>query len=237
MYRGALQEARIAHKLRSRFLYGNAGGVLLRTYDTLFPLTQNPLSEGGQFVNGGTDGVSWADMRSDGVHGYGTQVTHADPPTYDDSHAHLIGYRPNHWCEGTLYINGSTTGLEANLFIRQQITANNSRGWEINLYLGGPALHIVRWEGALASFTDLTPSGITTNCVFTNGAVWYAEVIGSTLTVMCNGVIVHQRDLTQDAGNYWATGNPGLGHYATQHFGPNAALANVGWSRWRAGEF
>ena len=34
-----------------------------RTYTTNFPLTENPISEGGKWTNGQTVGLDWANMR------------------------------------------------------------------------------------------------------------------------------------------------------------------------------
>jgi hypothetical protein len=199
-------------------------------YTTSFATTENPLSE-GIWVNGGAVGLDWADMRCDGVHAYGTQ-TPLTPPPYNDSHAHLRGFRADHSVQGTIYRTGSTLGLECNLFLRQLITPHNSRGYEINLYLGGPSLGLVRWNGALNDFTPLVEN-ITTNCSFNDGDVWYAQAVGAVITVKCNGTTVLTYDTASD-GTRWATGQPGMGHYATDKFGAPGANSNVGWRNFTA---
>ena len=37
-----------------------------RTYSTTFPATEDPLSDGGQWIDGGTTGVDWHDVQTSG---------------------------------------------------------------------------------------------------------------------------------------------------------------------------
>jgi len=50
---------RVAHKVRRK-----AGTGWYPPYITSFPLTENPISEGGKWINGLTTGLDWSDVRT-----------------------------------------------------------------------------------------------------------------------------------------------------------------------------
>jgi hypothetical protein len=62
--------------------------VLRADYSTNFDLTENPISEGGIWTNGGTDGQGWKDVRTASGYAFGTQT---GTDTYLDSTAILKG--------------------------------------------------------------------------------------------------------------------------------------------------
>ena len=78
-----------------------------RTYSTSFPLTENPISEGGKWVNGGATGLDWTNIRTTAnVKAYGTSSGIA--PGYDDSTAVLQGagtWGQNQTGTGVVYLN------------------------------------------------------------------------------------------------------------------------------------
>src|SRR5436190_946862 len=66
-----------------------AGAAWPRSYSTTFALVENPISEGGQWVNGGAQGLDWADVQvSPAGLAHGTQ---SGSNGYDDSTALLAG--------------------------------------------------------------------------------------------------------------------------------------------------
>jgi hypothetical protein len=191
--------------------------------------------EGGRWRNGGVDGGSWNDVRTANGRAFGTQAIHSPPP-YDDSVAILSGFAANHWCQGTLYNAGGTGSLEAELWLRGDITNGNIRGYEVDLYVLGGAMHLVCWHGALNDYLDLTgPSGITTNVSMAHGAVWYAEMVGTVITIKCNGLTVHTYDTVGDSIKF-GDGNPGMGFYVDSVAAPTGNdLSLLGWDDYAAG--
>jgi hypothetical protein len=58
-----------------------------QSYNTLFPATENPISQGGQWVNGLADGLDWSNVQTIGNGSSGTAygtVISGGPP-YNDS--------------------------------------------------------------------------------------------------------------------------------------------------------
>lgn len=201
-------------------------------YTTSFPVAETPISEGGVWTTGLATGLQWADPATAVGLAYGTQVAHAPPP-YDDSIAHLNGFPPNHYARATMSRSGPVVGLEVELLLRFKITPNNARGYEIDGYLGGNAIHVVRWNGRRNDFTDLS-GAITTNVTFNDGDVWYAEMVGNVITVKNNGLLVWASDRTGDA-TIWSDGNPGLGFYTDTNLGAASPNTDLGWKRFEAG--
>ena len=62
------------------------------TYTTNFPLTENPISEGGKWINGKKDGVDWTDVRTTPGLAFGTEIGGNRPELekYDDATALLL---------------------------------------------------------------------------------------------------------------------------------------------------
>ena len=180
------------------------------TYTTNFTGTENPLSEGGVWTQGGSTGLQWTNVRKANGRAYGTQTAHAAPP-YDDSLAHLSGFPANQSAQGVIFESNASGSIEVELLLRFQITANNARGYEVDLVRGGGNIHVVRWNGPVNNYTDLS-GAVTNNVSFNDGDVWYAEMVGNVITVKCNGRLVWQSDRTGDA-ILWSNGNPGIGFY------------------------
>src|SRR5215467_16221110 len=57
-------------------------------YTTSFPLTENPISEGGLWTNGKTAGLDWSDVRTTPGLAFGTETGATD---FNDSIATLAG--------------------------------------------------------------------------------------------------------------------------------------------------
>jgi hypothetical protein len=201
------------------------------SYTTNFTGTENPLSEGGVWTLGGTTGLKWHNPQKSGGRAFGSQIPHAPPP-YDDSIAHLSGFPADHSVEATLYSNNPVGGLEVELLLRFQITANNARGYEVDLYRGGGSVHIVRWNGPQNDYTDLS-GAVTQNVSFNDGDGWYAEMVGNVITVKCNNLLAWQSDRTGDA-TIWTSGNPGIGFYVDTNLGAPSANDTFGWKSFTA---
>lgn len=198
------------------------GTAFARTYTSNFTNTENPLSEAGVWINGGTLGLKWHDCRSTPGFAFGTQ-----PATikYDDSTCLLSGtWGPNQTAQITIHTvsaGAHASFEEAEVRLRSTITANNSTGYEINCSVepGNPYMQIVRWNGPLGSFTQLNGSSVGCG----NGDVLKATIVGNTITAYKNGNVV-----TTATDSTYATGLPGMGFYIES--GSNTANNDFGAS-------
>ncbi|MGA2515980.1 MAG: InlB B-repeat-containing protein [Thermodesulfobacteriota bacterium] len=180
------------------------------TYTTTFPLTENPISESGMWINGGTVGLDWCNVQTNGGSpglAYGTETGSIN---YNDSTALLTGtWGPNQTVTATVYttITGNSNYEEVELRVRSSLSAHNCTGYEINFSVNpsNPYVQIVRWNGALGDFTELNGTG---SSGAKNGDVILATISGSTITAYINGTAV----LSATDSTY-STGSPGMGFY------------------------
>ncbi|HJZ64164.1 MAG TPA: immunoglobulin domain-containing protein [Candidatus Acidoferrum sp.] len=179
-----------------------------KTYSTTFTLTENPIFESGNWVNGGTTGLDWSNVQTTGgVKAWGTQVPSG--PGFNDSVAILTGtWETNQLVQATTLFQPSATN-EVELWLHGSISAHNTTGYEITCSLGYAG--IAKWLGPLNSFTSLAfNNGVRCS----NGSILKATAttIGSavTLTVYVNGVQVIQ--VTDSSGAYTG-GAPGVGFW------------------------
>lgn len=191
----------------------SAAVVAPTSFSLTFSGTENPLSQGGKFDNGLAVGLDWNDFQAIGGIACAGGIS-ADPaPPYNDSIAILKASAfacPNdqyaeqtiHFLDG--YVPPGTH--EHGLFIRATLTAHGMTGYEWYIGAGG-ASSIVRWEGALNSFTpiiDVTP-GLPAEDV-----VRKFTAVGTTISAYENGVLIAQgTDAT------YASGQTGLQSYMT----------------------
>jgi len=191
------------------FLSGSE--AIATTYTTTFPLTENPISQSGHWINGGTVGFDWCNVDTKGNRpglAYGTETGSI---AYDDSTALLTGtWGPNQSVQATVYttVTGNSNFEEVELRVRSSLSAHNCTGYEINFSVNpsNPYVQIVRWNGAFGSWTELNGTG---SFGAKNGDVIKAVVSGSTITAYINGNQV----LTATDSTY-PTGSPGMGFYA-----------------------
>src|SRR5207302_6427155 len=74
-------------------------------YSTNFPRAENPISEGGKWYNGQTNGLDWANVRTSPGFAFGTEIggSRPEPQKYDDSTALLEGtWGPSQTVQGTV---------------------------------------------------------------------------------------------------------------------------------------
>ncbi|MBS0367657.1 MAG: hypothetical protein JSS57_00505 [Proteobacteria bacterium] len=197
-------------------------------FSTTFPATENPISQGGIWVNGRDTGIDWKNLKTNGSGVFAESLTGQTAGVYDDGIAHLsTGYHSfaaNQYVQATVYRAASyTAGHEIELLLRFQITAHNARGYEV-YWSTNDGLALVRWEGAVNSFTPL----VNTSLVANDGDVLRFEASGSTLTVKVNGV---QKLQTTDST--WTTGQPGIGNNPYDAAGTPTSF---GWKNYTAGE-
>jgi hypothetical protein len=200
-----------------------------RTYTTKFPLTENPISEGGNWINGKMVGLDWTDVQTSPGLAFGTE---SGTNGYDDSTAVLTGtWGPDQWAEATTHvINTGAISEEVELRLRTTITAHSITGYEINcsVYKNGNGYsEIVRWNGPLGSFTILShKDGAAVSCG--DGDVLKATIVGNVITVYVNGV---QTNTATDST--YSTGAPGAGFYL---LGANGRNADYGFTSFTASD-
>ena len=186
--------------------------VVLRTYTTSFPLTENPISENGNWINGKSVGLGWNDvLTTPGL----AQGQDTNPSVqYNDATAVLTGtWGPNQMAQGTVYtVNPDENGMyqEVELRLRTTITANSITGYEITFACRQDSTaytQIVRWNGSLASFTYLANQNVTgSQYGVANGDVVEATIVGNLISVYRNGNLV-----CSVTDNTYTTGSPGIG--------------------------
>lgn len=202
-------------------------------YVTDFSLAENPISEGGNWINGEETGLDWHNVRTGDGYAYGTTAA----VRYSDPTAVLAGtWGANQYVEGVVYSAGPNPSQyeEVEIRLRTTITAHSITGYEICLRsLRGNAasyLQIAKWMGPLA--TDITDF----NMLFEQtGADWgvqdgdvvRAEIIGDTIRVWVNGIL----KATVVDPSPFPSGSPGIG----MNYGAEQSPANFGWKSIVAG--
>lgn len=198
----------------------HASDIGAGTYTTSFPLTENPISEGGNWTNGKTDGLDWCDVSTVPGLAFGTQTGVSGE--YDDSTAILKGdWGPNQTVTATVYtVNQTYSNVyeEVELRLRSSISANSNSGYEVLFRCRNDSssyVEIVRWNGPLGSFTSLAKATGSSYGI-SSGDVVKATVSGNVITAYKNDV-----QLLQASDNTYGTGNPGIGFWLRGTTGVN----------------
>jgi hypothetical protein len=199
-----------------------------RALPTDFPLTDNPISEDGNWISGGTVGLDWGNVQTTPGLAFGTVVSGGPP--YNDSTAVLSGtWGANQTACGTIYTVNETDSIceEVELRLRTTVTAHSIAGYELGGRVtsdGSQYLGITPWNGPLNNFTGLTK---ITGPGLHNGDRMCASIQGSTLKVFVNGTQVVQATASTYAG-----GSPGIGFW--NQGGTLADNSNYGFTQFSA---
>src|SRR5271168_3558229 len=186
-----------------------------QSYSTNFPLTENPISEGGKWVNGGsggsgTPGLDWTNILTvGGVEANGSNS--GTNPGYDDSTAVLQGmapWRQNQTSVGVVYLhdNVNTQDPEVELRLNTTISAHSITGYMCNFSVkhdGSQYAGFGRWNGAYGDFTSLgLVRGIA---AIVNRDTVSCKRVGSTLSMYHNGTV-----LLSVTDSTYLGGSPGI---------------------------
>jgi len=185
-----------------------ATGGFSQTYTTRFPLAENPISEGGKWINGGAVGLDWTNVSTTPGLAIGHEGGTVD---YTDATALLSGtWGMDQSAMATVYTVNQNDACyeEVELRLRSSLAAHSATGYEISekcSTTSGAYLIIVRWNGPVGDFTilkelDGAAYGIR------NGDSVRATIIGSVITAYINGVEQAQAEDTT-----FKTGSPGMG--------------------------
>jgi hypothetical protein len=198
------------------------------SYSTSFPVTENPVSEGGVWINGKTTGLDWADVATTPGRAYGLQPGNSPNP-YNDATAVLTGtWSHDQQASATVYVVSAPSPFaEVELRLRTSISAHSITGYEFNCSVvpSDGYMQIVRWNGPLGSFTllDSRAGGCT------QGDVLSATAVGTRLSIAKNGVTV----FSVTDGTF-SVGSPGVGVFLQNQTGINA---NYGFTQFAAANF
>lgn len=206
------------------------------TYSTNFPLNENPISEGGVWVRGGTEGLDWTNPLTTGGHAVASTVP--TPTRYSDDIAIIkssaVAFNANQYAQGTVYLapgyTGNGGGHEVELLLHFSISAHDAHGYEVLWGLPG-YMAVVRWNGPVTSYTPIYDPGVGSIPVPKDGDVLRAEISGNIIKVFRNGTQVGPNIDVSSVGNVWSSGQPGIGFWPVD----GAIPGNYGWKSYQAG--
>ena len=189
------------------------------TYSTTFPAAENPISEGGKWYGGATDGIVFSDVQT--VVGK-AHASHLITPGTNDYTDDLAILKPsvaipgaNQYAEVTIYRDVAYTppsSHEIQIHLRANVNSagpNYLPTYEVLFPWGGTMGQIVRQDGTLGGFTVLSPTG-SGYSVLGTGDVVRAKIVGSVITVYVNGV-----EAMTVTDTVITNGQPGMGFYVT----------------------
>lgn len=177
------------------------------SYSTSFPQNENPISEGGRWVNGRTTGLDWKNVITSNGNAYG-EVSQAG---YDDPTAILTGtWAADQTAQATVFCRNPSASYnqEVELRLRSSISAHSATGYEIFfrcLKTSDGYAMIARWNGARGSFT-LLAGYYGANYGVQDGDVVKATIVGNVIKGYINGV-----EVISAVDGTFTTGSPGIG--------------------------
>jgi hypothetical protein len=201
---------------------------------------EKPISQGGAWLNGRTDGGSWSDVWAGLGRAYGAPTNTSfncggAPGRYADPTAILTGgwvadgqghswWNPNQTATATASCSSNVAGLpypEVELRLRFQVKSGVAQGYEIMWRcsnagnIGSSYVAIARWNGALCDFTGLNftsgPMVIDGGQGVVDGDTIGAQIVGTTITIFKNGQVQGVASDASPPNASFGFGNPGFG--------------------------
>lgn len=209
---------------------GPGGGSASSGYSTTFPLTENPISEGGIWLTGGTDGLDWIDIQTTPGKMLAAAIDSA-PGGVKDGNAQLkrsfLACASDQFSEGVIFREIGYGGVshECEVYCNMTITAHSITGYEAYFGIGNTHT-LVRWNGAFGDFTPLAAGNVNASSEPADGDVIKIWRSGNTVFCSQNGVTISSAVDTTYMG-----GNPGLGNNPAT----GATIANYGLKSWNCG--
>lgn len=206
------------------------------SFQTSFPATENPISQGGQWVNGLADGLDWGNVQTigNGTSGAAYGTTISPGPPFNDSVALIKGtWGLNQTVTGTVVgCSGANIAVfkEISIFLRFTVSAHSAKGfgadWSCeNANNGQPYHEFGSWCGPVNDFAGSpgntcpgAPSFHVGNAPgngVVNGDVISVSLIGNVVTMTKNGVVQVQSGVDGAPFDNFdtAAGSPGIGFY------------------------
>lgn len=213
-------------------------------FTTTFPTVESPISQSGKWKNGAANGTDWHNMQVTANGAVGTSLMGSGSARYADNIAILDStfrtFNNNQRVKGTVYCASGYTGgggnHEVELLLRFSISANDAHGYEVLWGIQG-YLAVVKWNGALGSYTPILDPGAGSIPPYVDGDTLEARLTGTTLQVLRNGVTVPgfgAVDLTAGGTiSAWSSGQPGMGTWPVDG---SADYLKAGWKSYLAGD-
>jgi hypothetical protein len=202
-----------------------------RSYSTKFELDEDPISEGGMWINGKKDGIAWADVITKNGVAYGavTRMAVAERRVeqgnldaaigegsapegdYDDPTAVLEGaWGRNQHVKGTVFSKNPTGKYfqEVEIRLRSTILPHLCTGYEVFwrcLKTDEGYAEIVRWNGRVGDFTSLKKV-IGAQYGVKDGDVVEATIKGDVIRGFVNGA-----EMISATDDTFESGSPGIG--------------------------
>lgn len=222
-----------------QMLWEPAAGVFV----TNFPLTENPISEGGIWINTGLD---WTLVATASGVAHGTQDGSPTPP-FTDSYAMFTGNAGNNYrVEATVFLQAGITNryLEVEILLRWQQHAHFATGYECTLSKDGEYDGMGQWpaDGSLgtsgARYRGLVPAQPSNSVGLTHGDIYYGQIVGTTISagLIRSGVDHPMYSYNDTDPAALLTGQPGIGFFRddnTGSAGNPADSAKYGFSQVR----
>ena len=193
--------------------------ALARAYSTSFPLTENPISETNNWINGKTVGLDWADVATTNRMAIGLESGFTG---YDDATALLTGtWGSNQMASAIVFATNRMSGNvyeEVEIRLRSSLSAHCCSGYEVNFSLrpdSSAYVQIVRWNGALSDFTYVNGTG-GSQCILHSGDTITGTITNDTITAYINGT-----PILQGTDTNYASGSPGIGIFIQGAAGVN----------------
>jgi len=200
----------------------------MRVYETNFLATENPLSEGGVWDNGGVVGLRWNNVMTTPGRCHGVPSEH--DPQYADPTAILKGnWGSDQEVEAVVFQDQENAGYfqEVEIRLRSVMQPNFCSGYEVFwrvLKTANGYFQIVRWNGQFGDFTYLADlQGAQYGAG--NGDRVKARIRGNKISAWLNGVLV-----TEVIDDVFKTGRPGLGF----NYGMQATNDDFGFTYYKA---
>ena len=178
-----------------------------------FTATENPISQGGTWINGLQAGLLWSDVQTVPGLAFGTETGSVE---YNDSTAVLTGTWDADQSVSAVVYNANSansplpigTFEEVELRLLTTITAGSITGYEINFSVNplNPYVQIVRWDGGLGDFSMVPATN--SNIAISTGDVVSASVVGGVINAYVNNVLV-----ATGTDTTYTSGSPGMGFY------------------------
>jgi len=206
---------------------------LPRRYTTTFPGTENPISEGGVWVQGAVTAGNFQNTRC--TPGYAIGAGPSSSPPYDDPTSVLSGvWGAVQTAEGTVRVDAIENGVnqEVELRLLTTITAGFIKGYEILFSITTNAyVELMRWEGtstAIDQFHSIAFLGNGTSPQLQTGYRVKATISSAgviTAFVDSGGGYVQ---MLQGTDTTYRDGAPGIGFF--KHAGSSGALSGAGFT-------
>ncbi len=204
-------------------------GKLVRSYSTRFERDEEPISEGGLWLNGRRDGIDWCDVltRNGVAYGEKSRMNSAERRAeqafggaaadgtqegdYDDPAAVLGGtWGRNQAARATVYSRNPTDDYfqEVEIRLRSSISAHYCDGYEVFWRCSSSDAayaEIVRWNGKIAEFTSLARR-VGPEFGVKHGDIVEATIVGNVIRSYINGV-----EVLSATDDRFASGGPGVG--------------------------